>query len=205
MLFLFVILLMTISLPEGGCVVSICYIVGDHWFARGWLCCFYLLYCWWPLVCQRVVVLFLFVILLMTIGLAEGGCVVSICYIVDDHWFARGWLCCFYLLYFWWPLVCQREVVLFLFVILLMTIGLPEGGCVVSICYIVDDHWFARGWLCCFYLLYCWWPLVCQRVVVLFLFVILLVTIGLPEGGCVVFTLEIKVCQRVVVLFLLWR
>ena len=29
---------------------------------------------------------------------------------------------------------------LFLFVILLMTIGLPEGGCVVSICYIVDDH-----------------------------------------------------------------
>ena len=46
MLFLFVILLMTIGLPEGGCVVSICYIVGDNWFARGWLCCFYLLYCW---------------------------------------------------------------------------------------------------------------------------------------------------------------
>ena len=63
--------------------------------------------------------LFLFVILLMTIGLPEGGCV-------------------------------------FLFVILLVTIGLPEGDCVVSICYIVDDHWFARGWLCCFYLLYCW-------------------------------------------------
>jgi hypothetical protein len=31
-------------------------------------------------------------------------------------------------------------VVLFLFVILLVTIGLPEGGCVVSICYIVDDQ-----------------------------------------------------------------
>jgi hypothetical protein len=63
-------------------------------------------------------VLFLFVILLMTIGLPEGGCVVSICYIVDDHWFARGWLC-------------------------------------GSICYIVGDHWFAIGWLWCFYLLYC--------------------------------------------------
>ena len=70
---------------------------------------------------------------------------------------------------------------LFLFVILLVTIGLPEGGCVVSICYIVGDHWFARGWLCCFYF----------------------GDKGLPEGGCVVFTLEIKVCQRVVVLFLL--
>jgi hypothetical protein len=27
-----------------------------------------------------------------------------------------------------------------------MTIGLPEGGCVVSICYIIDDHWFGRGY-----------------------------------------------------------
>ena len=26
----------------------------------------------------------------------------------------------------------------------------------------------------------------------------------MPEGGCVVFTLELKVCQRVVVLFLLF-
>jgi hypothetical protein len=65
------------GLPDGGCVVFALEIK----------------------VCQRVAVLFLFVILLVTIGLPEGGCVVSICYIVDDHWLAREWLCCFYLLY----------------------------------------------------------------------------------------------------------